>query len=196
MQVLIKDISRVDDGGTELNSYLEFLTEQEHKYYESVASSKRRKQFLVGRFMLRSELSKLIGIRPEKIEITSTPNGKLILDSRYNLDFNIGHSKDRVALVIAATKVGIDIEFMKDRNFLEIAKEYFAEKEFVDIAQQQEYQQKKEKFYLYWTQKEALVKCVGGRILQDIKHKEAYDFSSYKEGDYFISVASLLKQVT
>ncbi|MCQ2959245.1 MAG: 4'-phosphopantetheinyl transferase superfamily protein [Bacteroidales bacterium] len=84
--------------------------------------------------------------------IQKNENGKLYIQ---NQDcFNVSHSGKYVVLVKDKNPIGVDIEQIKERRF-SIAEKVFTEEE------QQWMENKKERFFYLWTQKESLVKAVG-----------------------------------
>jgi len=121
-----------------------------------------------------------------------------------NISFSLSHSGDLVLLAVDDKQIGVDLEFMKERKYLDIA-DYFFEPEEVRFLQNN---QTKENFYTLWTLKEAFIKCLGERLyspqaklafnlntssktIQTTKNNE-YKFSSYKlSEDYIVSLASV-----
>lgn len=69
--------------------------------------------------------------------------------------FNISHSGDYVVLAQAETEVGVDIEKINDRH-LNVAERVFTERELLWMNEDS-----KERFFILWTQKEAVMKAVG-----------------------------------
>ncbi len=69
--------------------------------------------------------------------------------------FNISHSGDFVVLAQAETEVGVDIEKINDRH-LNVAERVFTERELSWMNESPV-----ERFFILWTQKEAVMKAVG-----------------------------------
>ncbi|USO02725.1 MAG: 4'-phosphopantetheinyl transferase superfamily protein [Alphaproteobacteria bacterium] len=81
--------------------------------------------------------------------------------------FNLSHSHNKIVLAVSLNgSVGVDIEYIRPRpKFQKLMQRHFTkeEQEFVGDSL--------EKFYDLWTQKEALVKCLGKSILStEFKH--------------------------
>lgn len=83
-----------------------------------------------------------------------------------NICFNISHSNEIIAAAFDSYPLGIDVEFMRERNFHKLSAHYGIN--FDD----------KKSFYLYWTKLEAKIK-IQADIKQEIsfKVKENYMLS-------------------
>ena len=112
---------------------------------------------------------------------------KKILKERYNLDFeielknkkpylknnplffNISHSNSLVALVFCEFEVGLDVEFMKEKNYSALLK-YLKYQPSKNVS--------KEEFYQLWTVFEA-----------EYKSKIKEEISSFVFEDYMVSIS-------
>lgn len=115
-----------------------------------------------------------------------------------NVYFNISHSKNFVVFVKDNKKIGVDIEFIRDRN-IHIINKVCNEKE-KQIINNNIYE-----FTKYWTIKESVFKASSSDIYIDFKDIDAtddkkislmgdnYNIISKKFGDFYISVASINK---
>lgn len=122
-----------------------FNTEELFQYSEDkeFKSEKRKLQFCLGRFLVHKTLYKY-GIKNPKILIK---NNKPYIENE-QIHFNISHSKNIVLAAFFKNPIGVDIEFMQDRDFKKILKHLKAQtKDF-----------SKENFYRFWTQYEAKIK--------------------------------------
>jgi 4'-phosphopantetheinyl transferase len=181
MQIFITSLNQIRNNSNLISEYLKLLPQDEQAYFNQVNSPKRQIQFLIGRVLLRTSLSDILAIPPSDILLTKTESGKLELaDKSFKLHFNISHSNNMVAVAIDKAVVGLDIEFMKPRDFDQLATTAFSEVNSQSIKQL-DGKAKKELFYTYWTQKEAAIKY--GQAGE-------YNFTSLKyENDYMLSVA-------
>lgn len=91
-----------------------------------------------------------------------------------NIDFNISHSGDWVAVILAnpnkgKSAVGIDIEFPKARNFLALMQHFAPQDEVAWFTQQTSSEQA---FYRAWCLREAVLKSQGVGIakLSEVRH--------------------------
>lgn len=125
--------------GEEGNKLLSgFLGEMEFR------SEKRRKEYCFGRFLLHYVLRNRYGIdNPEIVVEDKKPR---IQDS--SVHFSLSHSKNIVLAAFDDAPVGVDIEFMKARDFKSILA-YFK----IDPKVKS-----KEGFYNFWTEYEAKIK--------------------------------------
>lgn len=199
MKIFLAKIS--DFSGLD-NDLIKILSDEEIVRFKSIKNEKTKNQFLLGRALLRVNLAKEINIKPNLIKFVRTPNGKLELgDKSLNIHFNISHSQDIVVIAISENNVGIDAEFIKKRDFINVASEYFSDEECLFIKNSNN---QPDDFYIFWTLKEALIKCRGDKLINlskndkftindsVITNKSAnkYSFSVFKYDEYIIALAS------
>ncbi len=113
--------------------------------------------------LLRRVLSAYVEREPASWEFRVPSQGKPELnDPSIGLEFNLSHSSERLAIAISdrAHPVGVDIEVVRQRPFLRLARRYFAPVEAQGLAQWQG-DALAAWFYRYWTLKEAWVKASG-----------------------------------
>ncbi|MBE01052.1 MAG: hypothetical protein CMQ31_06390, partial [Gammaproteobacteria bacterium] len=69
-------------------------------------SSTRRKQFLLGRVLLRVVLSKYAEVAPETWKFQTNSHGKLFLDPSHGLPifFNLSHADNRVIIAVSSIR--------------------------------------------------------------------------------------------
>jgi len=111
---------------------------------------------LISRYLLRQILSPLCGRKADEIEFLYNEYNRPYLNE---FDFNISHSGNRIA--IAANpygRVGIDIEKIRkvEENIAELC---FTEEEKIYIFNNKKFDL--EKFFEFWTLKEAFIKADG-----------------------------------
>src|SRR3989338_4231829 len=95
---------------------------------------------------------------PQEIIFENNSHGKPYLKN-HALEFNFSHAGDYLLLAVTLkNKIGIDIEREKNnKDFLAIAKRFFAESEYKALTALPETAQK-QAFYRCWTLKEAFIK--------------------------------------
>lgn len=86
-----------------------------------------------------------------------------------NLCFNISHSNDVIAIAFDDLPMGLDIEFMQERDFKALSERYKLK------------EATKENFYKFWTQYEAEIK-----VQAEIKQKISFEL----EENYMLSIIS------
>ena len=105
------------------------------------------------------EAVKQFGLREKQINYGFGEVGKPYIKNT-DIHFNISHSGDYAVCAISDCEVGIDIQKIEKPN-LQVAKRFFAKKEYEYILNQPDEKSKTEAFYRIWTLKESFVKAVG-----------------------------------
>lgn len=141
---------------SEQNRALKFLRNEDRNTYIST------------HYFLRKELSKILKIPQEEVSICTEQMQKPFLKSD-NLDFNISHSSNYFAIIVANSenvKVGVDIEKVnKQIDIEDIINEYMHEDEIVYVKNGKGLNGfSNERFLEIWTRKEAFLKMLGTGI--------------------------------
>lgn len=93
---------------------ISILNNDEYKRYNSYLMDRSRKEFLIGRYLLKTVLGNYLNTGPYKINFRENKFGKLFLkDSvRHNkISFNLSHSYGMVvAAFVSDTDIGVDVE--------------------------------------------------------------------------------------
>jgi 4'-phosphopantetheinyl transferase len=143
-------------------------------------TTKHSEQTVNSQAFVKEKLAEYYQCEPQDIVLSKTPNGKPFV-SQPDIQpcpcyFNLSHSCDYIVLAVSNQPVGVDIEYMKDRNFLAIAKHYFqlSEVEALQTAGRENSgnRELRKLFYTYWTLKEALIKCQGSTIAEMLRELE------------------------
>jgi len=109
--------------------------------------------------------------------------------------FNISHSDGIVVIAISDSELGIDIQKIKSKNELQMAKRFYSEKEAGIVADSEA--QGFDVFYRLWARKEALGKCTGKGVrpylevdLSDLEIAPAiyYQWLETKYNDCFVCI--------
>ena len=111
----------------------------------------------------RRVLSRYASVAPADWQFTLSPHGKpLLVTQTCALDINLSHSGDWLACAVTAgTPVGVDIEYCgSERDVMKLARRFFREEEVVALQSGSTASQR-DRFYDYWTLKEAAVKARG-----------------------------------
>lgn len=122
-----------------------------------------RKQFVTSADFLRSVLSQYADSGPPQWQFTQGEHGKPALANvPMNLEFNLTHSDALLACAVTAgTPVGVDLEFCDARrDVMRLARRFFCPQEVAALEACDSATQR-DRFYDYWTLKEAAVKCRG-----------------------------------
>lgn len=155
MKVFVFDITEVNDKMLEKASAV--LSETEKKRFDNMISVKRRKEFVLGHFLLRRLLCDILNIPMEKALVETLQTGALSLPLLDGVYASISHTLGRLAIAIGNTPVGFDIEKMVEReNFPALLNQIDAmgkAKELVAAGMSVQ-----NAFYRLWCKREALYK--------------------------------------
>lgn len=105
----------------------------------------------------------------EEIRIFKEPGGKLYTDIS-GLYFNISHSQNLWVCGVSNQPVGVDVEFVRHRNYSKLMEKYFDQQEKIYVAKHGV-----ESFFDIWTFKEAYSKLLGESIFRNIRHSAIRD---------------------
>ena len=84
--------------------------------------------------------------------------GKTYISNHENVYFNLSHSGKMVLCAISDMEVGVDIEYIDDEIDLNIAKQYFYNREYESIMNAEN---RPDEFFKYWVLKESYMKYTG-----------------------------------
>ncbi|TWB46751.1 4'-phosphopantetheinyl transferase [Rhizobium sp. ERR 922] len=146
------------------------LSEAEKSRAAAFRSCSARRLFVAGRVLCRSIIANLLGCAPQALCLAITPSGRPHLRDYPDIDFNLSHTKDHIALAICrGGRIGIDIERLdafSEKEASEIMPMILSEQELNQV-QQLERRQRHDVFLACWVQKEAALKCFGHGFLAD-----------------------------
>ena len=125
-----------------------------------------RKRYLVTRAMVRMLLSRYAPVEPERWEFSKNAYGRPAIanamDETRGLIFNLSHTRGLIALAVTrGRELGVDVENVVARNTsIDIAERYFSPVEVAELSCVPAERQQ-ERFFEYWTFKEAYIKARG-----------------------------------
>lgn len=146
-----------------LSRYQGLLTGEETARWQRFYFAGHRHQYLVTRALIRSTLSLYVDKDPKDWRFQTNPYGKPeIADSPLPIRFNLSHTDGLVmCAVVLEADIGVDTEnTQKTRASADIADHYFAKAEIAALARL-DGAQKQQRFFDYWTLKEAYIKARG-----------------------------------
>jgi 4'-phosphopantetheinyl transferase len=140
---------------------------------EKLHNSKDKYTTLVCYTLLRLILSSRLNRNPDEIYYRIGKKGKPELTDD-SLFFNISHTTDSFVIAVSEScPVGVDLEDLnKQLNYMPIVKRFFSEEETEYILNNPE--ESKERFFLLWTRKEALLKAIGTGIIPHFSQIEVF----------------------
>ncbi len=122
----------------------------------------------------RRLLSRYAAVAPEDWRFAVGEHGKpFLVDPPLPLAFNLSHSREWMACAIGIdAEMGVDLEYCDPgRAVMRLARRYFAAGEVADL-EGMDREQRRERFYDYWTLKEAWIKARGSTLARELDAAE------------------------
>ncbi len=143
----------------------EILTEDERERAERFRFVRDCHHFIAARAVLRTLLSRYVGVPPAQLRFAYTSKGKAFLPNAgngYQLSFNLSHSHELALYAVARDRqVGVDVEYMRGNlDYEGISQHTFSRYEVATLRALSP-QLRQAAFYACWTRKEAFVKALG-----------------------------------
>jgi len=145
----------------QLASLLNVLDKQR---FDKMKSQLKRKQLVLSRFLLQQAVLELLNEETYSIQSYHIENyHQLIINQQDHFSISITHSGPIAAVCVSKRqlKLGIDVEKIKSRSFIELSAEICTPNELTRIKAGQ-YQPVS--FYQLWTTKEALTKATAANL--------------------------------
>lgn len=121
---------------------------------------------LLGRILLNEGTKQLYQIENVNSLLQYTKNGKPFLPNAFH--FNITHGGKYVMCAFASERIGIDVEV----DIQKVPLEELSIFTFKEIHYLQTQKQKSQAFFQLWTAKEAMLKCEGCGLIDDLQRLE------------------------
>ncbi|MDZ7783650.1 MAG: 4'-phosphopantetheinyl transferase superfamily protein [Halioglobus sp.] len=121
----------------------------------------------------RRVLSRYAPIDPQDWQFECGEHGKpRLVDAPLPLEFNLSHSGEWLLCAVSAgTALGVDLEHTRrERDFLRLARRFFSAPE-VAVLESLDGGERAERFFDYWTLKEAAVKARGGALAPELRRR-------------------------
>jgi 4'-phosphopantetheinyl transferase len=121
-----------------------------------------RHRFLIARGLLRQLAGHYLRLAPPALPLIESEFGKPALPPPYQLQFNLSHSHDLIALAFARDRrVGIDLEKINPQsNLIDLASQFCSADEMEALRHSPQSQQQ-QTFFRLWVRKEAILKATG-----------------------------------
>lgn len=152
----------VRDAAT-LERYARLLAPDERARHGRFVFAKDRHQFLVTRGVIRTLIGGYLGIDPAACGFETDRYGRpsLCRPSGTGLAFNIAHTGGMIACAVAReSEIGVDAEDASRPIDLDVARRFFSAEE-ADAIDALPGAERAERFFEYWTLKEAYIKARG-----------------------------------
>ena len=163
VRVWTADLSRF---ACHLSFFRSLLSPEERARAARFTFERDERRFVLSHGLVRRLLSHYLGLEPAYISFHYSMHGKPAVqsnaDKSADVRFSISHSADcLVCAVSLGREVGVDVEVVRsDLDHLQLAQRFFSTREYEDIAGCPDDRQK-ERFFQYWTCKEAYLKARG-----------------------------------
>lgn len=149
-----------------LAGFYQSLSIEERARESRFFKKKDRINHVVTYGLLRLILSHHCQLPPKAIRIHRSDLGKPYITNK-NIHFNLSHAKELLVIAIAHHEIGIDIEYVDTKfEFEQVAKLVLTQAEQCVLARTPMNEQQ-EKFFEYWTAKEAVLKLMGTGFRRD-----------------------------
>lgn len=146
----------------------QWLTEEERQRASRFIFEKHQQRYATCRKLSKLILASYLRCQVEDIVFETSDFGKPYIAGR-PIEFNISHSHDYLFLgVHLSHEVGVDIEQIKPRDFVGLARHSFSKQEVEAVCQASE-QDREQVFYRIWCQKEAFIKLDGRGLRYPLK---------------------------
>lgn len=125
-----------------------------------------RHRDLLARSLMRNVLGEYTGVDPREIVFEVGAHGKPSIANSTGLSchFNLSHAEDWIVLAVSHDPVGVDVEYTpRNNDVIAIADRFFFGDEYRELMSHED-AQRVERFFDYWTLKEAYMKARGEGI--------------------------------
>jgi 4'-phosphopantetheinyl transferase len=154
-----------------LSSLLTLLPEAERLQICRLRNDRDQWSVAAARAAARILLSQRLDCPAQDIALTRDDHGKPWLDPRRHgamakqLYFSISHTRELVAVAIGHTRVGIDVEPVREfPDLTQVASMQFADEMLRDLLAAETYAERAMLFFRFWTLGEAFIKATGEGI--------------------------------
>jgi 4'-phosphopantetheinyl transferase len=162
-----------------LRAYAALLTAPERETHRRFFFDKDRHEYLVTRAFVRSVLSRYAELRPEEWHFEKNAHGRPFVVNRglEGLAFNLSHSGGMVVCALGdCAEAGVDVEdTARGACTLDVAEEFFSPSEVAALSALSP-EERRTRFFWYWTLKEAYIKARGQGLAIPLE-KFSFSFS-------------------
>jgi 4'-phosphopantetheinyl transferase len=158
---------RTDPDATDVALWMHALESDERERADRFRHAAGRSGFVVARSVLRQLLGRYLDVAPSAIALRRTAAGKPELAGPHDsaLRFSVAHSGGIALLSFSTVDVGVDVERIRPvARATRIVSRVFSEsmRQRLAAVSPDEWE---DAFFAAWTQREALVKAVGGALM-------------------------------
>jgi 4'-phosphopantetheinyl transferase len=132
---------------------------------------------LMGDVLVRSEISRVTGLSNKQLGFVLNPSGKPFLINGLNVHFNISHAGNYVVCALSDSSVGIDIEFIRPIDEVQVAECFFSSDEKAYVSSARSNLLRNQRFFEVWTKKESRIKWEGKGLSKSLPTFNVLDTS-------------------
>jgi 4'-phosphopantetheinyl transferase len=169
----------LDREGISENSFYRIrslLTTAERANIDDLESEPLRRRYAAGRGVLRLLLFALTGNTPPERLFTGDDTGPplpVTTPPDTVLNFSVSHTERYTVFgFLHAGRIGVDIEKVRPVRYLEDSATYAFSPAESNWIQQLPEERRQKAFFRIWTRKEAVIKCCGGTVANDMDRFE------------------------
>jgi 4'-phosphopantetheinyl transferase len=149
----------------DLDAFAKRLPEHEQDRATAMRLESRRRNFVLGRVLLRAAVARVADVRPEHVGVEIEPSGRPVLTGPLSSFFvSIAHSGSDVIVGIAKRPIGVDVEQLRHlAMFRQVAARVCSPDELRLLAEMSDTDRERA-FMTVWARKEAYGKAIGRGI--------------------------------
>lgn len=155
----------------ELADFAKRLSPQEQSQANRFAFDKDRRSYVTAHWLVRKVLSHYHPVPPDEWEFTRGLFGKPSIsapEQKERLEFNLSHTAGMVVCAVTCLgPIGVDVERVRMREYLDVARRFFAPDEVQQLERLPEHE-RRSAFFRFWTLKEAYIKALGKGLSVDL----------------------------
>jgi phosphopantetheinyl transferase len=141
------------------------LSVSEQRRFETMSHLGRRSEFVRGRSILRCILGHLMQCAAADVRIDVDARGRLKLPDIKDMSLSLSHAQGLMLIAVGrVSAVGVDVVMPSPCPNLELSKRILTSNEYRAWSHLKSVEAQAVYVYRTWALKEALIKCVGGRV--------------------------------
>lgn len=168
------------------------LSESEKMKSEKYRQEKDKVRYIIAKAYQRQIIAHYLNVETKLVEYYTNENLKPFIAGQQDLNFNVSHSGNMIALAFYSDIIGVDIEKVDPTFDIQpIIDATFSEEEKKQILISQN---KHKQFYSLWTRKESFVKAISKGIDDTFKQVPSIDGTHFIEGNEIQSTCDWIIQ--
>jgi 4'-phosphopantetheinyl transferase len=164
------------------------LSKLEREKLEEFKFKKDYQVYLITHVAMRELISRYTGIKANKIEYGYGEKGKPKI--KEDIYFNLSHTDNKGIIGFYKEDIGVDIEYKKEIEDYDGVGELVFTKEEIKYINNN-YYNRKERFYEIWTKKEAVIKSTGEGLNEEVKNLSVGTRNNFYCGRYIWQIKKI-----